>query len=87
MTRNRSVGAALFVLTLIPIAIVSYYRVGDWIGGPLLILYLLIPLSIVQFVFMLLFFMKKEKAKGLVGLQAAIMLVSNALMFYYIRAH
>ena len=87
MTRNRFVGTALFVLTLIPIVVVSYYPVGDWMTGPLLIGYILVPLSIAQLVILLLIFRKKEKASGLVALQIVIMLLCNAFMYNYIRTH
>jgi hypothetical protein len=87
MRRDRSVAAVIFMLTLIPPVVVYYYRVGDWMGGPLMILYLLIPLSIVQLVVTLLRFGKKEDTKALMSLQTAIMLFSNGLMVYYIKIH
>jgi hypothetical protein len=87
MTKNRLVGAALFVLTLIPIVVVNYYPTGDWIGGPLLIFYFLVPLSVIQLGVLVLCFMKDGKAKGLIALEAGIALLCNALMFNYIRIH
>ena len=74
-------------MTLIPILVVNYYPVVDWVSGPLLIVYALIPLSIVQLVLTLLTFRKRGSAKWLVALQTAIMLLCNGLMVYYIKVH
>ena len=87
MMRNRFIGPALFVFTLVPILVVSYYPALDWMSGPLMILYILIPLSIVQLVATLLSVSKKESAKALAALQTAIMLLCYGLMVYYIRVH
>jgi len=62
MTKVRLLTVALFVLTVIPIVVVNYYPAGDWVSGPLLILYLLVPLLIVQFVLML-FVLERDKKR------------------------
>ncbi len=78
MTKVRLATVALFVLTVIPIVVVNYYPAGDWVSGPLLILYLLVPLLIMQFVLMLFCFGARQKAKRLAMMQAAIMFLANA---------
>lgn len=87
MTRDRLIAVAVFMLTLIPLVVVDYYPVSDWMSGPLMILYLLIPLSILQLVVTLLRFRKKENKKALMSLQTALMLLCNGLMVYYIKIH
>lgn len=87
MTRNRLASAALFIVTVIPIVVVNYYPVGDWMGGPLMILFILIPLSVVQLIVTILNFRKKENVKSIAALQTAIMLLCNGLMVYYIGIH
>lgn len=75
----------LFVIGLICLTIVHFYPVGDWVTGPILTMFVMIPLLMVQLGLLIILKAKNKKIAFIFQIGITLFLVT--LTIIYILSH
>ncbi len=71
------------IISFISLIVINYYPTGDWMSAPLLILFIIFPLMIIQILLMVVLLILKHN-KLILGIQGIISIFCLILMLYYI---
>ena len=87
MQNPNIVKSIVFImLSVIPILVVDFYPVVDWVTAPLLIFLFMLPIFVVQVV-LLLVLVKVKSTKMIHIVQIVLTVIMYLIMLHYLRTH
>ena len=86
MNPNVIKSLLLVLLSILPVIVVKFYPVVDWVSEPIYVYFMMLPILLIEIGLLIIIF--KEKAvNSMLIVQLILTLILYLIMAYYLKVH